>query len=987
MKTTKRFLAVILSVAMLLTLVPFGTVFADETEVKLTDIDANTTVGKSVTELVKLGIINGYEDGTFRADNTITRGEVAKIIITFLKQEGVAFDTVPSGFSDVDDAGHWAKKYIKLAADQKIVNGYEDGTFRADNPVKYTEIVKMLVCTLGYGKIAEDRTSAGSAWYSGYMAIAAEKSILSGASVNNVEDNASRGTVAILVYNCLEVETAKTNSSGEIIINSGSNALNDFQGKEEITGVVTGVQQTGLTTTNTGLSSREISVLVGNQERVYQVSSGYDTMSILGHKITGYVEGPDDDGDYKITQISDKRTEIVTVTPAQIENVTSGKLSYYPTETSTRASSVSFESDMTVIYNGKYDSTFEVEEFEDVFSGNIQFICNDGDKDAEVAVVTSYETFVVSNVDKNTDPPKVYSKYNAGELEIPYEVRNINFSLTKTGSNAEPAALIKGLSEWDVINVIRSKEGASGKAVWNGIITSKKVSGVVQESESETRKKIGGKFYDYSESFKNYTGSKPEMALNDYVTIYLDHEGKIAAASASSTQTNIYLAYLMTAAKQAGVNGVTQVSLYGITGTTKQRTLNLASTVRIDGRTYSTSATSSEENPLTALAAASALANEGKEAAGVAGATAYSQLIRYTTNSKNEVDTIDTIAVNSSVSEDDLKLSSAYPNSEENPTLKYTSGGRFENASGTLVFTVNSSTKVLELAYDDFMNLDKIYIRSYSAAFTDGASYRVDAFNMSETKAAKYVISYVGGDYGTASINDRSPMMISTNVSTIREGDENIDKASGYTFPGAAAIDDVTSESEGILKNEVALGDLFRYALSNNKVVEVQKILDNGNHKPAIINPATGADITAAISESDAANAAEAADLAKELRSFMIDDVERTESTTFGRFVFGTVMGIDLTKKEIMLTPTTKDDAFGIQEAHEETFDVGSAKVFLYDYATANDANKVVADTQLDNIRSYKTLLDSEADTSNASQVLIYYTGAYQVKAIIIFKY
>jgi len=983
MKMRKRFLAAIVAFAMLLTMIPFGTVLADETTVELTDIDQNTAVGKAVTELVKLGIINGYEDGTFRADNTITRGEVAKIIITFLKQEGVAFDTVPSGFSDVDSVGHWAKKYIKLAADQKIVNGYEDGTFRADNPVKYTEIVKMLVCTLGYGTIAEDRTVAGGAWYSGYMAIAAEKSILSGASVNNVEDNASRGIVAILVYNCLQVETAQTNSSGEVIINTGSNALNDFQGKEEITGVVIGVQQTGIYTTATGLSSREITVLVGNKEKVYQVSSGYDTMSILGHKITGYVQGPDDDGDYTITQIADKRTEVTIVTPNQIDDVSAGKLSYYPSESSSRASSVAFDKDMTVIYNGKYDPDFEVDEFMDVYSGNIKFICNDGDNDAEVAIVTSYETFVVSNVDKNTDPPKVYSKYNAGELQIPYDSHNINFSLTKSGSSAEPETLIKALSEWDVINVVRSKENTSGKAVWNGIITSKKVSGVVQESESATRKKIAGKFYDFSESYKNFTGAKPEMALNDYVTIYLDHEGKIAAASASSTQTNINLAYLMTAAKQQGVNGVTQVSLYGITGTTKQRTLKLASTVRIDGKNYSTNSTSASESPLAALQAASETANSGKEAAGVNGATTYSQLIRYTTNSDNEVDMIDTIAVNTSVSEDDLKLSAAYPYGNETPTLKYTSGGRFEDANGSLVFTVNSSTKVLELAYDDFMNLDKIYIRSYSVAFTDGASYRVDAFNMSETKAAKYVISYVGGEYGTASINDRSPMMISTMVSTVREGDENIDKASGYAFPAATEMN-VTSESEGTLKNEVLLGDLFRYALSNGKVVEVQKILDFGNNKPAIINPATNADITAPITATDEV---EAASQAKALRSFMIDDVERSESTTFGRFVFGTVMGIDLEKKEIMLTPTTKDDACGIQEAHEETFEVGSAKIFLYDYATSNDSNKVVADTQLDNIRSYKTLLDSDADTDDASQVLIYYTGSYSVKAIIIFKY
>lgn len=979
MKIRKRFLSVLLAFVMLFTLVPFSSAFAADADstLELSDIDKNTTVGKAVMELVKLGIINGYEDGTFRADNTITRGEVSKIIITFMGQESVAFDSVPSGFPDVDEANHWSKKYVKLAADQKIVNGYEDGTFRPDSPVKYTEIVKMLVCTLGYGKIAEDRTIAGGAWYSGYMAVAAEKGILSNASVNNVEDHASRGTVAILVNNCLEVETAETNSSGEVIINTGSNALDTYQGKEKITGVVTGVQQTGLTKGTTGLSSRELTVKVGNEEKVYQVSSGYDTMSVLGAKISAYVEGPDDDGDYKISQIDDQKTERTVVTPDLIDEVKDSHLSYFKSENSSRATKISFDKNLTVIYNGKYDETFEIKDFADVLSGQIEFVCNDGDGDAEVAFVSSYETFVVNNADKNTEPPKVYGKYNAGELTIPYDESNVYFSLTKTGSTSEPETIVKSLAQWDVISVMRSKDTASGKAVWKGIVTSKRVSGEVKESESETRKKISGTYYDYADSFANYTGSKPEMNLGDYVTIYLDHEGKIAAASSSTTQTNIYLAFLTTAARGQGVSGVAQVNLYGITGTTKQRTLNLASTVRIDGKAYNDSA-----EALEALKTSSATVNAGKEEAGVTGATDYSQLIRYTLNKNNEVDMIDTVKTNTSPGDDDLAQSISYP-FNGNSTLKYTSGGRFEDSNGSLVFMVNSSTKVLEVQYDDFMNVEKMYIRSYSAAFTDGASFRVEAYNMSETKAAKYVISYVGGDYGTASINDRSPMMIATEVSTVRDGDENVDKATGYVFPSAASKN-ITSETEGTLKNDVTLGDLFRYAESNGKVVEVQKILDFGTNKPAIINPASKADITASITTTDEV---EAALQAKNLRSFMIDDVERSESTTYGRFVYGTVTGVDLDAKEITITPTTKDDACGIQLAQEEPFNISAAKVFLYDYTTTKDSNKISADIAIDNIQSYHSLEQSGADTSAASQVLVYYTGAYSVKAVIIFKY
>ena len=45
------------------------------------DININTGVGNAVKQLVQLGIINGYPDGTFRPEDTLTRGQFAKIAV------------------------------------------------------------------------------------------------------------------------------------------------------------------------------------------------------------------------------------------------------------------------------------------------------------------------------------------------------------------------------------------------------------------------------------------------------------------------------------------------------------------------------------------------------------------------------------------------------------------------------------------------------------------------------------------------------------------------------------------------------------------------------------------------------------------------------------------------------------------------------------------------------------------------------------------
>ncbi len=992
MKLRKRFLAAVLTLAMLLTCIPFSAVLADEevaetaSAVTLKDIDGNTVVGKAVTELVKLGIINGYEDGTFRADNTITRGEVAKIIVTFLGQESVAFDTVPSGFPDVDSENHWAKKYIKLAADQKIVNGYEDGTFRPNDPVKYTEIVKMLVCTLGYGQIALDRTAEGSMWYAGYMAIAAEKGILKSASVNNVEDYASRGVVAVLTNNSLHVETVETNAAGEIILESGKTALEKFQEKTKVSGVVKAVYQTGLDTVTPGLLHRQIIMEIKGEDTTVEVPVDFDTMSVLGRRISGYLEDGDFGGYDKITQIAVEKTESTIIEPDMIERAETGKLTYYPSETSTRSKSIGVEG-VKVIYNGKYDSTFLATDFDDIQSGQIELICNDSDGDAEVAIVTSYENYVVNSVDKSQEQPKVYAKYGAGELIIPLDTRNAVFSLKKDGSTSDAATIAKGLKEWDVISVMKSRDDAPGRLIWNGFVTSKKVSGKITESDSETRKKIGNKMYEYAKSFIAYDGQKPAMEAGDYVTVYLDYEGKIAAASASQTEGNVYVGYLISGEPGKGIDGNARINLYGLTGTTKQRVLNLARNVRVDGNTLT------QDEALAALKISATLANTDKAEKDI-NVTEYAQLIRYSTNANGDVELIDTISENRSVGDDDLTRHTAYPlypveeEEEEEVLLKY-NAGRFSEGS-SLKFIVDSKTKVLEIPYEDVTKIEDYKIRSYSTAFTDSKYYRVEAYNVDATYTADYVISFVGGEFGVASINETSPIMIATELSSKQGTDGVIDKVKGYKFTTA---DDVTVESEtaGLLMNAVDFGDIFRYALSDDSVTSVEKIVDFSTeakpNKPTIyfIDPRNenpeyrGRDIAAPVTAVDEETAADVADKAMELRFFQLDDANRSKSATIGAFMFGTALS-HLNGK-LVITPTILEDSAGIQQTHQEIFTISDANIYIYDYTATRDNAKVLRNASADAIATYDKVNDS------ASQVLVYYSGARKAKAVIIFKY
>lgn len=99
-----------------------------------------------VNELSDLGIITGYSDGTFKPENTITRAEAAAMIARLFKYSG----SYNNEFSDVktDD---WFADYVAALASKGIIDGYDNTTFAPNNNIKYQEIMKILVCALGYG--------------------------------------------------------------------------------------------------------------------------------------------------------------------------------------------------------------------------------------------------------------------------------------------------------------------------------------------------------------------------------------------------------------------------------------------------------------------------------------------------------------------------------------------------------------------------------------------------------------------------------------------------------------------------------------------------------------------------------------------------------------------------------------------------------------------------------------------------------------------
>ena len=92
----------------------------------------------AVSTLSKMGIIKGYEDGSFKPNDPISRAEFAAIAARF-DPDG---DKTSATFADV--TSHWAKDEISIAANHGWIKGYEDGSFKPDQKITRAETMTLV---------------------------------------------------------------------------------------------------------------------------------------------------------------------------------------------------------------------------------------------------------------------------------------------------------------------------------------------------------------------------------------------------------------------------------------------------------------------------------------------------------------------------------------------------------------------------------------------------------------------------------------------------------------------------------------------------------------------------------------------------------------------------------------------------------------------------------------------------------------------------
>ena len=217
----KKVLSFVLSIAMVVCLMPTmafaATTSASQAAAAYSDTEGTACEG-AVNVLTALKVVDGFTDGTYKPEQTVTRAQMAKLIVTAL---GVADYATAKTSKFVDmGAATWSIPYVEYAANLNIVNGVGNGKFNPNGLVTYEQAATMIVRALGYTDQCKEMNGTWPAIYvQKAMALGVFEDVANGGA-----NGATRGDIAIMLYNAIELAEVYADADGTTHYKTGNNA-------------------------------------------------------------------------------------------------------------------------------------------------------------------------------------------------------------------------------------------------------------------------------------------------------------------------------------------------------------------------------------------------------------------------------------------------------------------------------------------------------------------------------------------------------------------------------------------------------------------------------------------------------------------------------------------------------------------------------------------------------------------------------------------
>lgn len=556
MRNLKKVLALVIAFSMMLSVVAFA---------GYPDVPADADYADAVELLSALNIIKGDDLGNFNPENTITRAEAAAVVCRALGLENSAAGAKGiTAFTDVP-ADHWATGYINLATQNGVINGHGDGTFGPEDPVTYDQMVKMLVCALGFEPMAAQK----GGFPTGYLVVANNYKMTAGVTATA---EAPRKTVAQLTANALSTPKMDQTSYG---VNAEWEVLDGKNDRDYATlltdmdiyiasGIVGAKDIAEDTVAFKVMEDSKDLEFEENDEEDFAIN-GTDIANYETQYVDVYVQ-KDSRNDYSVLAVvASDMGETLTVLSDDIKEVDGLKVTYYvdgtsKTKTIKVANPVSYSLNKGLAESADYDVADLALLADDI---ELKFVENTGDSSYDMIIATSYLDARVADVDVAGSRIKFGTRW----VDIDYEDETVEYLFyAADGSEIELA----DLAEDDIVAIVADVAAVNALNDASYIrfvkLTDNAITGTVTETATQN-----GKDYVWinGDKYEDQYG----LANEDEGTFFISMTGKIFDFEGTSVAGNY--AYILEAAKnnKAFAADVWEVKLLTVSGGVAEFTL------------------------------------------------------------------------------------------------------------------------------------------------------------------------------------------------------------------------------------------------------------------------------------------------------------------------------------------------------------------------------------------------------------------------------
>ncbi len=488
----KKFLSLVLALVMTMSLVTVSAGAKDFTD------DGKITYGEAVDVISAIGVVDGYTDGSFNPDATLTRGAAAKIICNLIlgptTASALSADAAP--FKDVPTSNNFSG-YIAYCAQKQIINGYNDGTFRPAATLTSYAFMKMLLGALGYDGEIEGYTGAN--W-----SIQVAKTALNIGLDDGLEGEfvgtkpVSREEAALYAFNMLQADMVEydtkttVNVSGATVTIAGdqakavkwvNSATNDGNIKKD--GFVQFAEQyfnkLKMDDDETDGFARPATKWTNKGDKIGTYNDAADA-SYVGNQKLGTIYA-----DLNMTQ-NDKNAEVyyngVPVDDVSVTKNNTVKIS-------------SSSANNTLAGNGTIVDVFYDEDNNDV----------------TICLIDTYVGEIASKEEKVADPYVVVSSYSNVE-------KDDGTSVTISGNRAQFETNVDNFEDGDVVLFTYSQDDDEIKSV----VKAEYVEGALTKYTYGKNLTIGDTEYKYNKNIVFSMGETSMQTKNSYV-VYTDANG------------------------------------------------------------------------------------------------------------------------------------------------------------------------------------------------------------------------------------------------------------------------------------------------------------------------------------------------------------------------------------------------------------------------------------------------------------------------------